>query len=71
MKGGVTQEVINLRCPHSLTKLMIYEQIKMLKNEGDSLGGVIQGCIYNLPKGLGEPVFDKVFSILNLRFKPT
>ena len=31
----------------------MYEKIKQVKSEGDSIGGVIQGCIYNLPKGLG------------------
>lgn len=35
-------------------------EIMKAKQEGDSTGGIVQGCIYNLPKGLGEPVFDKV-----------
>jgi len=30
------------------------------KKSGDSVGGVIQGLITNLPAGFGEPVFDKL-----------
>ena len=33
--------------------------IDLLKDEGDSVGGVIKGVIRNVPIGLGEPVFDK------------
>lgn len=38
--------------------------IKAVKNEGDSVGGVIRGIIKNVPAGLGEPVFDKLSSDL-------
>ena len=34
--------------------------INRLKQEGDSVGGVIKGLIKNSPIGLGEPVFDKL-----------
>jgi len=42
---------------------IIQEMIKIIeavKNEGDSVGGVIKGTIKNVPAGLGEPVFDKL-----------
>jgi chorismate synthase len=32
--------------------------ISAVKEEGDSLGGVIEGVALNVPLGLGEPVFD-------------
>ncbi|MBN1862429.1 MAG: chorismate synthase [Dehalococcoidales bacterium] len=32
--------------------------IEAVKDEGDSLGGVIEGVALNVPVGLGEPVFD-------------
>ena len=32
--------------------------IKKAKEEGDSLGGIIEGIAQNVPVGLGEPVFD-------------
>ena len=36
------------------------EYIDSLKEEGDSLGGVIECRVEGLPVGLGEPVFDKL-----------
>ncbi|MDD4875681.1 MAG: chorismate synthase [Dehalococcoidales bacterium] len=32
--------------------------IEQAKKEGDSLGGIIEGLVLNVPTGLGEPVFD-------------
>ena len=32
--------------------------IEKVREEGDSLGGVIEGIACNVPVGLGEPVFD-------------
>ena len=34
--------------------------IEKVKEEGDSLGGVIEGIALNVPVGLGEPVFDNL-----------
>ncbi len=34
--------------------------IKRAKEEGDSLGGIIEGIALNVPVGLGEPVFDTI-----------
>jgi len=36
------------------------EAIKKAKDEGDSLGGIIEGIVLNLPVGLGEPAFDNL-----------
>jgi chorismate synthase len=47
------EKIANVRCPHQPTAIKIYEAIKCIKDEGDSIGGIIQGCIYNLPQGLG------------------
>jgi len=32
--------------------------IEKVKQEGDSIGGIIEGIALNMPVGLGEPVFD-------------
>jgi chorismate synthase len=34
--------------------------IARAKEEGDSLGGIIEGIASNMPVGLGEPVFDNL-----------
>ncbi len=36
------------------------EHIKMIRGEGNSVGGVIECVIRNCPPGLGEPIFDKL-----------
>ncbi|MGL4688432.1 MAG: chorismate synthase [Fusobacteriaceae bacterium] len=43
----------------------IEEEIKKVQNLGDSLGGVIQCEISNIPTGLGEPFFDSVESLIS------
>lgn len=40
------------------------KQIKEVKNNGDSIGGMVETVIYNLPAGLGDPFFDSVESII-------
>ena len=45
-------------------RMKIYDKILKLKEEGDSIGGKITCIIKNCPKGLGEPVFDKLEALL-------
>ncbi len=41
------------------------DAIKSAKSEGDSLGGVVETAVIGLPKGVGEPWFDSVESVLS------
>ncbi len=59
----VTREAIEqsiVRCPDKATADKMIKLIEKVKNEGDSIGGVIKGLIRNPPPGIGEPVFDKL-----------
>jgi len=59
----VTPEAIEsnmVRCPDSGTAEKMIERIKVVRGEGDSIGGTIECVIRNVPAGLGEPVFDKL-----------
>jgi len=49
-----------LQCPDSQALKLMKEKIKIIKQEGDSLGGVVEIRVLNAPAGLGEPVFDKL-----------
>lgn len=49
-----------VRCPDPKAAEKMIELIESVRNEGDSIGGVIRGVIKNVPAGLGEPVFDKL-----------
>lgn len=50
----------SVRCPDlDLSKEMV-ETILKAKNEGDSIGGIIECISLNLPVGVGEPIFDSL-----------
>ena len=59
----VTSEQVEsniVRCPDEKIAKKMIELIEKVRNEGDSVGGIIRGVIKNVPPGLGEPVFDKL-----------
>ncbi|HSW92948.1 MAG TPA: chorismate synthase [Gammaproteobacteria bacterium] len=59
----VTRELIELnsiRCPDEKAARCMMDLIQSVKQEGDSIGGIIRGVIRHAPAGLGEPVFDKL-----------
>jgi len=47
-----------LRCADLKAAEEMSRAIEKVKEEGDSLGGIIEGIALNVPVGLGEPVFD-------------
>ncbi len=53
-----------VRCPDQATALKMEEHIKLIRKQGDTVGGTITCVIQNVPLGLGEPVFDKLHADL-------
>jgi chorismate synthase len=53
-----------VRCPDTATAEKMESYIKEIRAEGDTVGGTVQCVIKNVPKGLGEPVFDKLHAEL-------
>jgi chorismate synthase len=53
-----------VRCWDVETSEAMIAAIELAKSENDSLGGVIQCNISGMPKGIGEPVFGKLQSVL-------
>ena len=49
-----------LRCADLEAAGEMVKLIEQVREEGDSLGGVIEGIALNVPVGLGEPVFDNL-----------
>ncbi|MBS0652194.1 MAG: chorismate synthase [Verrucomicrobia bacterium] len=47
-------------CPDEAATEKIIRAIEQVKEEGDSLGGVIEAVGFNLPAGLGDPVYEKL-----------
>jgi len=56
----VSIESNSIRCPDLDIANQMIRLIETIKNEGDSIGGVIKCVIRNVMPGLGEPVFDKL-----------
>ncbi len=54
-----------LCCPDSKAAKEMVALIETVKNEKDSIGGVIECRVQGLPAGLGEPVFGKLDALLS------
>jgi len=53
-----------VRCPDREVSDKIIELIQSTREKGNTLGGIIQCVVKNVPAGLGEPVFDKLHADL-------
>ncbi len=63
LPNDVTMEDVEsniVRCPDKKTAERMIALIEKAKDDGDSLGGIIECIIKNPPIGLGEPIFDKL-----------
>ena len=49
-----------VRCPDTECAERMIERIEQIGRSGDSIGEVVECVVRNVPKGLGEPVFDKL-----------
>lgn len=49
-----------VRCPDEEIAKKMISLIESIRDEGDSIGGIVRGVITHVPIGLGEPVFDKL-----------
>ena len=53
-----------VRCPDPATAEEMEAFIKEIRSQGDTVGGVVECVIQNVPVGLGEPAFDKLHAVL-------
>jgi len=53
-------EATPVRCPDLDTAARMIERIKQARSAGDSVGGIIECRLSQVPVGLGEPVFDRL-----------
>lgn len=54
----------DVRCPDQETALEMHDLITRVKNEGDTIGGIISCVVTGVPAGLGEPAFGKLQCML-------
>ena len=53
-----------VRCPDESVSQKMIDHIMQIRKEGDTIGGVVECVIKNVPSGIGEPVFDKLHAEL-------
>jgi len=53
-----------VRCPDQALAEKMETYIREIRSQGDTVGGTVKCVIKNMPKGLGEPVFDKLHAQL-------
>ena len=53
-----------VRCPDVAVAAKMEDYIKQIRSQGDTVGGVVECVVQNVPAGLGEPVFDKLHAKL-------
>ena len=53
-----------VRCPDPATAEKMESFIKEIRSQGDTVGGIVECVLQNVPAGLGEPVFDKLHAQL-------
>jgi chorismate synthase len=49
-----------VRCPDFSCAEQMIDRIESIGKQGDSIGGVVECVVRNVPKGLGSPVFDRL-----------
>lgn len=49
-----------IRCPDEFVAQEMIKLVEEVRDDGDSIGGVIRCVVRNAPVGLGEPVFDRL-----------
>jgi chorismate synthase len=49
-----------LRCPDSGAVAAMEKAVAQAREQGDSVGGIVEVLVQGCPAGLGEPVFDKM-----------
>ncbi|MGA1789985.1 MAG: chorismate synthase [bacterium] len=54
-----------INCPDAEAAEEMTKKVLEVKEEGDTMGGIIELVIHNVPAGLGEPVFDKFGAMLS------
>jgi chorismate synthase len=68
LEAAIASETVTLeqvesnivRCPDAESAARMIDLIEQFRDQGDSLGGVVECVARRVPKGLGEPVFDKL-----------
>jgi chorismate synthase len=63
----LTREMVDgttIRCPDTEAAAKMSELVRTVRDDKDSVGGVVTCIVRNVPAGWGDPVFDKLEALL-------
>ena len=66
----ITEELYNklkadsFPCINEAQKILMQEKIEDAMKEKDSVGGIVECAVLNMPKGVGGPIFDGIESVI-------
>ncbi|MCX5997667.1 MAG: chorismate synthase [Chloroflexi bacterium] len=69
--SDITRENVDkspVRCADTTAAAKMVRLIKTMQKEADSIGGIVEVLAFNVPGGLGEPVFDTLEGELSKAF---
>jgi len=52
-----------MRCPDETMAASMVERVDSIRKKGNSVGGVVECVVRNVPAGLGAPIFDKLEAV--------
>lgn len=53
-----------LRCPDAYAEKLMDAHLQTIKQEGDSVGGVVTCVVQGVPAGIGDPVYDRLQALI-------
>lgn len=55
-----------IRCPDKDTEIRMLHYLEEIKEQGDSVGGIVSCVIKGVPPGIGDPVYERLQAILGM-----
>lgn len=63
---GLRENPNPINCPHKETADEMIQRTLEAKEQGDTVGGILEFIAHGVPAGLGEPVFDKMEATISM-----
>ncbi len=57
--GAIAKQILRAQGIQIVAEVTLMGDIEQVRKEGDTVGGVVECCIKNVPAGWGEPMFGK------------
>ena len=62
--GAIAKQILRAQGIQIVAEVTLMGDVEQVRKEGDTVGGVVECCIKNVPAGWGEPMFGKYYAEL-------